>query len=68
MRTVSHQGTPEDWAAGYRKQQERGATHYTADNRGAGFHSVEEHLRALRGWMSAIRASAPLRDSSLRSE
>jgi probable F420-dependent oxidoreductase len=67
MRTNSYKGTPEDWAAGYEKQRARGATHYSVDNRGAGYRGVEPHLQALERWIKAVRLPAPLRDPSLRS-
>ena len=55
MRTVSYTGTPDEWIAGYRRQQARGATHYSVDNRGAHFRGVYPHLESLRRWMETVR-------------
>lgn len=57
MRTNSYKGTPEDWAQGYQRQQARGATHYSVDNRGAGYRGVDGHLQSLRKWMEAIKSA-----------
>ena len=57
MRTNSYKGTAEDWVSGFRKQQARGATHYSVDNRGAGYRGVDQHLQSLARWMEAVKTA-----------
>ncbi len=55
MRTNSYKGGPEAWIKGFQRQQRRGATHYSVDNRGAGYRGVGQHLESLRRWMEAVK-------------
>ncbi len=55
VRTTSHKGSADEWVKARDKQQGRGVTHYTVDNRGATFRGVDAHLESLGHWMQAMK-------------